>query len=379
MRGVHHLFRAMIVEDEKPILDLMKYIIGQDEHYTIVGAFTNPHEALAVLEELQVDVAFLDVEMPRMNGLELARRINEQSSHTKVVFTTAYKDYALDAFDVHAFHYLLKPVAPMAIEKVTKRLVEELGMSEKDSKSGNKMSIQCFGGWEVRNPAGEIIRWRTKKTEELFAYLLCHPGRDISKWQLMDVLWGEMNEDRATNNLHTTVYRLKKILKEQELGMDIIKTGEGYMLERRDHSYDVWAFIQHYTAATKDPLPTDLAEKLCQMYQGPLLDGKDYFWKTALEERFTKQYTRLVQYLVEQDLTNRDWQRAEERVDAFLAIYPLNEEMNQVLLQIYANNRQTGKIVKHYEHFAAVYRREYGVEPVTDIGEWVSDYLRKIQ
>lgn len=370
------MFNALIVEDEKPILDLMKYVIGQDPHYTIVGAYTNPLEALAQLPELQVDVAFLDVEMPRMNGLDLAHKINELSSQTKIVFTTAYKQYALDAFNVYAFHYILKPVTPMAIERVTNRLVDQFGHVKRSSKKETKASIQCFGGFEVRNTEGSIVRWRTKKTEELFAYFLCHPGRNISKWHLVDLLWGEMDEERATHNLHTTVYRLKKILKEQELGMDISKTSEGYMLEPRDQSYDIWAFNQFHFSVAKDQLEIEQAEKLYHLYKGSLLDQKDYLWKTAMEEKYAKQYTMLVQQLIEHDLSQKDWQKAEQRVDTYLAMYPLQEKMNQVLLEIYARNQQRGKIAKHYEKFATLYRQEVGMEPPEEMRKWVAAYLR---
>ncbi|QRG67630.1 response regulator [Brevibacillus choshinensis] len=371
------MFNALIVEDEKPILDLMKYVIGQDPHYTIVGAFTNPLEALAEFPEHSVDVAFLDIEMPKMNGLELAQKINECSAQTKIVFTTAYKDYALDAFNLFAFHYILKPVTPMAIDRVTKKLVEQLGHIKTGGQPQNKATIQCFGGFEVRNQEGNMVRWRTKKAEELFAYFLCHPGRHVSKWNLIDLLWGEMDEERATHNLYTTVYRLKKILKEQKIGVDIHKTSEGYVLEPRDQSYDVWAYLQHNFPQTREPFDVEQAEYLYSQYKGPLLDQRDYFWKTPMEEMFAKQYTMLVQQLIEHDLFQREWQKAEQRVDSYLSMYPLQEEMNQILLEMYARNKQSGKVAKHYEKFAHAYRNEVGVEPPEGMRKWVAAYLKE--
>ncbi|OPH47440.1 hypothetical protein BC351_39875 [Paenibacillus ferrarius] len=112
------MIHAVIVEDEKPILDLMKVIIGRNPRFTITGAFTNPLEALERIPELRPDVAFLDVDMPKMNGHELARRINKLSEQTKIVFTTAYKQYELEAFEVDAMDYILKPVTPAMIERV---------------------------------------------------------------------------------------------------------------------------------------------------------------------------------------------------------------------------------------------------------------------
>lgn len=109
---------------------------------------------------------------------------------------------------------------------------------------GGQAEIKCFGGFEVRNLRGELVRWTTRKTEELFAYFLYHPGRDISKWHLMDLLWPDMNMERSSHNLHNTMYRLKKTLKEQEIGMDIQKTNEGYTLEPQNLVYDLLEFQQ---------------------------------------------------------------------------------------------------------------------------------------
>ncbi|MGG4450179.1 response regulator [Brevibacillus porteri] len=366
------MITVMIVEDEKPILDLMKHVIGQNDHYTIVGAFTHPLEALACLPDLCPDVAFLDVEMPKMNGLELGSKINELSEHTKIIFTTAYKEYALDAFKVYAFDYILKPVTPAAIERVTNRLVKQLQMTAPIKQPMKNVSIQCFGGLDVRNAGGEVVRWPTRKSEELFAYFLCHPKEDISKWHLTDLLWPEMDESRATHNLHNTMYRLKKIMKEQELGIDIQKTGEGYLFHPMDQTYDLLAFQQFDLSSLKDSKSAGGVENLCAMYKGALFDRKDFLWKAPLEERYRKKYTELVCKLVELDMASKELPRAARRLEEYLAVYPLHEEMNVALMEIYARGEQKQKIVQHYAKFADAYHQEWDMEPPREISEWVS-------
>ncbi|GED67218.1 DNA-binding response regulator [Brevibacillus reuszeri] len=367
------MFKVVIVEDEQPILDLMKYVIGQNPHYTIVGAFTSPLEALACLPDLCPHVAFLDVEMPRMNGLQLGQKINELCGETKIIFTTAHKQYALDAFGVHAVDYILKPVTPAAIERVTQRLMKQLPTMEGSVKSVSRASIACFGGFEIRNPEGLPVRWPTKKTEELLAFLLCYPERDMSKWHLMDLLWSEMDEERATHNLHNTMYRLKKLMKEQSLGMDIQKTSEGYMLLTLEQTYDVLAFQQFDASSLTEAQGLSKAEDLLTMYKGPLLDRKDYLWKTSLEEGFSKQYSLLVRSLLEHDLAALDYQRAEQRLDTCLSMYPLHEEFNVRLMDIYARSGQQQKISLHYAKFAKAYQLELGMEPPLEIQEWLRE------
>ncbi|MFK4437893.1 response regulator [Paenibacillus sp. RC21] len=369
------MFNAVIVEDEIPILNLMKYVIGQNPYFTIIGAFTSSLEALASLSELRPDVAFLDVEMPKMNGLELAENINEASEQTKIIFTTAYKHYALDAFKVYAFDYILKPVTPAAIERIANRLVKlhrPVGNAEQQV---GLASIRCFGGFEVRSREGSLIRFPTRKTEELFAYFLCHPGQNLNKWRLAELLWPDMSEDRASHNLHNTMYRLKKLLKEQEIGMEIQKTNEGYMLEPSDRTYDVLEYERYDFSLVGGFQDAAQAEHVCSLYKGPLLDRKDYFWKSPLEEVFCKQYTSLVRSLIQQDLAREDWKKAEQKIDSYLTMYPLHEEMNQTLLSIYASSGDKEKIVRHYAQFEASYRKELGLEPPQELRSQKASYL----
>lgn len=369
------MFKVVIVEDEKPILELMKVIIGRNPHCTIIGAFNNPLEALANLPELRPDIAFLDVEMPKMNGLELAQRMMDFTDHTRIIFTTAYKQYALDAFKVYAFDYILKPVTPAAIERVTNQLMKLDRSSVPVEPQVRHASIRCFGGFEVRNPEGVLVRWPTRKTEELFAYLLCHPGRDISKWQLADMLWPEMSEDRASHNLHNTIYRLKKIMKEQEIGMDVIKSNDGYTLDTLNCVYDLLEFLKSDVALMEGMQDAAQTERLCTLYRGPLLERKEYLWKAQLEEGYGKQYTSQVRSLVGRDMSGQEWSKAEQKLDIYLSIYPLNEEMHQLLMDIYASSGKREHIAKHYASFEALYRRELGMEPPKEMRSRVAAYL----
>ncbi|WP_240419296.1 response regulator [Paenibacillus periandrae] len=369
------MFKVIIVEDEKPILDLMKYVIGHNQNYNIIGAFTNPLEALACLPLLKPDVVFLDVEMPRMNGLELAQKIVELSEEIRIIFTTAYRQYALDAFEVFAFDYILKPVTPAAIERVASRLIKKQKPALPAEQEDQRASIHCFGGFEVRNREGVTIRFPTRKSEELFAFFLCHPGKELSKWHLVDLLWPQMQEDRSSHNLHNTIYRLKKILKEHRIGIDIQNTNEGYRMEVSDFMYDVLAFDRQRSALNGVLQDHAHMDWLCSLYKGPLLDRKDYVWKTSLEEGYVKQYTLLVRTLIESDMVAQEWTKAELRLDAYLSLYPLHEEMNQLLMDIFTRSGNTEKIAKHYERFAASYRREIGLEPSQEMRDRMTTYI----
>ncbi|WP_312886521.1 response regulator [Paenibacillus foliorum] len=365
----------IIVEDEKPVLELMKVIIGRNPHFLIIGTFSNPLEALASFAELQPDIAFLDVEMPKLNGLELAQRMNDISDHTRIIFTTAYREYALEAFKVYAFDYILKPVTPDAIGRITTRLLKLDSHSAPVEQQKRFASIRCFGGFEVRNPQGTLVRWRTRKTEELFAFFLCYPNQDINKWQLADWLWPDMDEDRASHNLHNTIYRLKKVLKEHEIGFDILKTNEGYLLETMNTTYDLLEFHESDLTIPGSLQDEELAERLCALYRGHLLERKDYLWKVQLEVGYGKKFTSLVRNLVQAYMAQQQWSKAERKLEAYLSIYALDEEMHQLLMDIYAMSGNSKQIIKHYESFESRYRKELGMEPPIEMKSRMAAYF----
>lgn len=369
------MIRVVIVEDEKPILNLMKVLIGRNSDYTISGAFSNPLEALECIPDLQPDVVFIDVEMPRMNGIELASRIHKLMYQPEIVFTTAYKNYALEAFEVSALDYILKPITPEAIHRVTERLVKRMRPAVIQGPKKTEPMIRCFGGFEVCDSEGKPIHFRTRRAEELFAYFLCNAGRYISKWKIMDLLWPDMQDERGASNLYNTIYLLKKMLKEKDFGMEIRKMNDGYMLETGNESYDALEYQRFHLEIVEGQQNTTQMERLSILYQGPLLDGKPDLWKISLEEAYCKFFTTCTRLLVDNDCAAQDWHKAEQRLEKFLSLYPLHEEMNQQMIDVYAKLGNKEKIARLYEKFEGAYRTELGLVPSAEFKERVAAYL----
>ncbi|EHR50802.1 response regulator of the LytR/AlgR family [Saccharomonospora marina XMU15] len=101
--------RCLIVDDEAPAREELRYLLGTFDHVQVVGEATNAEEALVLLRSLAYDLVLLDIKMPGGTGLEVAEAVRDAPNAPKVIFTTAYPDYAVDAFDVDAVDYLVKP------------------------------------------------------------------------------------------------------------------------------------------------------------------------------------------------------------------------------------------------------------------------------
>lgn len=116
----------LIVDDDIPTGLYLKHIVSQVPGVTVIGVATNGSEALRIASEYKPQVVFLDVDMPEMNGLEVARRMAEWQYDIFFIFATAYPDYALQAFELYSFDYILKPLDEERIKKTLRKLNHRL-------------------------------------------------------------------------------------------------------------------------------------------------------------------------------------------------------------------------------------------------------------
>lgn len=109
--------RVLIVDDEKPARDRLRQLVDESDGHDVVGEAANGEQALAEATAHEPDVVLLDIRMPGMDGIETAHHLNAMESPPAVVFTTAYDEYAIDAFDARAIGYVLKPVRREKLER----------------------------------------------------------------------------------------------------------------------------------------------------------------------------------------------------------------------------------------------------------------------
>ncbi|MEL0081432.1 MAG: response regulator transcription factor [Gammaproteobacteria bacterium] len=114
--------RLLIVDDEAPARRRLRQLLAEDDRYLCVGEAADGVEALARVDELQPDVLLLDIRMPGMDGLEVARHLQQLDPPPAVIFTTAYDEFALQAFDANAVHYLVKPIRQQRLLEALQRV-----------------------------------------------------------------------------------------------------------------------------------------------------------------------------------------------------------------------------------------------------------------
>ncbi len=122
--------RALVVDDERLARDELCFQLGQVEGVSVAGQAENGLEALEQIKRLRPDVVFLDIQMPGLDGFDVARRIVADELESQVVFVTAFDQHAVEAFEVNAVDYLLKPVEPARLEQALQRVRRRIEAEE---------------------------------------------------------------------------------------------------------------------------------------------------------------------------------------------------------------------------------------------------------
>ncbi len=182
--------KAICVDDERLIMEDTVSICRELPQISEVRGFTRADEALAWLENDPADIAFLDIDMPGMNGLELAAVIKTRWPDTAVCFLTGYSEYAVDAFSLRATGYLLKPVSKES-------LAEEVAyaFSRKKKDLYGHVVVKTFGNFDIFVD-GEPVEFKKAKSKEIIAYLVNKQGSSATRAEIAGILWEDRMYDR---------------------------------------------------------------------------------------------------------------------------------------------------------------------------------------
>ncbi|HWR30390.1 MAG TPA: response regulator transcription factor [Negativicutes bacterium] len=149
------MLRVVLVDDERCVLEELAYRL--DGKASIIGKFTNSFAAVAAIVDLKPDAVFLDIEMPELNGLEAAAEILALLPATVILFVTAYSHHAVEAFELNAVDYLVKPVQPQRLEKALERIARRVAEGRSTSEA-NKLKNWLQSELTTRQPE-KISLW----------------------------------------------------------------------------------------------------------------------------------------------------------------------------------------------------------------------------
>lgn len=228
------------VDDEELALDMLVDSTAKALPDASIHGFLNPREAVGYVQSNYCEIAFLDIKMRGISGLELARQLKNIQGDINIVFVTGYSEYALDAFRLYASDYLLKPATPEAVEKALKHLRTPV-----KPKNDKKIRFQCFGTFEVFF-CEKILVFKRGKTKELLAYLVDRMGASVTMGELMSVLWEDGKDTISRrSNLRNLISDVKQTLAEAGSEEIIVKGRNTIALDCNAVDCDFYDFLRH--------------------------------------------------------------------------------------------------------------------------------------
>lgn len=189
--------RFLLADDEPLALRDLKEAVERVSPESELACFTTVREAIGYAKKHKIDVGFLDIEMGTVNGIALAKALKELWPDMAVVFVTSHVQYALEAFQIHATGYLLKPVDE-------KDLKNELTFIYPEEKTGKKIQVKTFGGFDVFVD-GTALTFKRAKSKELLALLIDKKGSSVTVREGCAVLWEDKPYGAVEKSYYQTV------------------------------------------------------------------------------------------------------------------------------------------------------------------------------
>ncbi len=357
--------RVIIIDDEQPGIDELSYQLSKYPDVVIAGTYTNPLIALERLEGLRPDAVFLDIDMPYINGVQLALKIQSLYAGIMIIFVTAYSQYALDSFKAFPLDYLLKPVKEARLDATIEYMRRQYALLNAGQNSNSSLFIKCFGKFELTAPGRkDEIKWGTRRVKELFLYLLVRGGAAPTRGELISSVFGGTDDKKTANNMYVTIYKLRSLLDSIDSSRKLIKLKEDYSLEIGPGICDYTDFMrfarQNATITPKNAAPAAKALNLCA---GVYLEGSDYEWALDTASVVEAEYERIALGLAGMHLSAHQLREAENVLQTLLSRNPLSEDGHTTLLDLYMNSGDDAAYGSAFTEYSRILKNDLGLTP----------------
>lgn len=201
--------KILCVDDEPLMLQMLEMAIKEAKPDADVTAFDEPEDLLDAAKEGGCDVAFLDIHMSGMTGVELAKALKGVNPKMNIIFVTGFSEYTGDAMALRASGYIMKPVTKEAVEEELNELRFPIV-----PKSNALLKVQCFGNFDVFTPDGTPVHFERSRAKEIFAYLVHRHGSSCTIKEIAAALFEDEPYDKKQQGyIQTLMHAMMKSLK----------------------------------------------------------------------------------------------------------------------------------------------------------------------
>lgn len=358
------MLRAMIVDDEELSVQRLSRLLSESGKVSECHTFLTPMDAyeFARTNSRSIDIAFLDISMPDMDGMELSGLLQDLDGTIEIVFVTSYDEYAVRAFELSALDYLLKPATA---ERLGKTLDKIQGKRE-PVEAGTSLEVRLLGGLRIfRSDEGgrASVKLRSPKTEELFALLIC--SGTVSREEIADTLWSGADPDKAFRNLNTNLYYIRKALGEDKERPVLVTGGHNEIrIEENGLFCDLYEVERLLRRIKLHPANSEhLWKQVEELYAGPLLRGKPYEWAFAKGRQLEREYAELMELTARGYLRQKRFHQALRFFNGVLKMDPLREDIHREVILLYAGMGRKNEASRHYRDMENTLRQDWGIAP----------------
>jgi len=365
------MLTALIVDDEDLSLKRLNRLLLESGEFGECHTFLNPSEAFEFARTNSIDIAFLDIAMPRIDGMTLAGKLREIDESIPLVFVTGYGDYAVQAFDISALDYLMKPVT-------AERLNRTLGkIGKKIPHGAPTLHVQLLNGLKIydRGRQETPIRLRSPKTEELFAFLVCK--RTVSREEIVETLWSDLEKEKALKNLNSTLYYIRQAIDADKIEKVIHASRSEIYIEENGFSCDLYEFERLLKEIRSFPERADKPLKQAEaQYTGDLLKGKMFEWAIPLRHRLEKLYIEQLEAACRRCLANHRPLDSLHHFGLILKLDPLREDIHHEVIRLHIELGHKSEALRQFQLLEKLLQQELGMKPDPRINEYVMKMTR---
>lgn len=360
------MLRAIVVDDEWYNLEEIADLVDGTGFIQVIEKHLNPKEALEKAAQTRPDLAFLDIEMPEIDGITLAERLYEVCPGIRVVFITSWNQYAVQAFDLSAIDYILKPIKRERFLHMIDKIKNEFDISDLPT---SRIKISCFDTLEV-SIGGVPVKWERAKAEELFAYLLLNHDTYIHKETIIQDLWGDYEIGKALKILQTVVCRVRNIFANMSEEILLDYSQNKYCLLLKDVDCDLIEmenFIARYKF--KEESTFENIEKALTIYKSGFLVQQGYLWSMEKDEKFHKNFIRILKEIVEKYSGENKVGQMCKYMEPLTLLMPYDSDLNYQLLKIWKESKNEYKAKIHYNWLTRILKEQYDMDMPKKIEE----------
>lgn len=322
----------IVVDDEVCSLRNIELLLSKYGVFKQIRTANSFEEAMGIAKNERIDCALLDIELSDGNGFELAEELIKLNKKISIVFITAFNNYAAEAFELNAIDYLLKPVREDRFFRSMDRLI--LNTREKNIAEDDIVKINFFGKFEV-SVSGDLMRWKRRKSMEIFAFLLQYKNEYVYKEKICEALWHENDPKKALINLQTAIYQLRRTIEESNLaGFSVDYSGNGYRVVTGESKIDYEEFLK-YTSVIDEENPDLLSlTKAVGIYSGGFLSEEGWNWSRSTETMLEMRYQKVLEVLAKACIERDELEKSAEYLGKLLVVSPGNETATKLYFKV---------------------------------------------